>query len=218
MVVAVSRDGEHRFSKAPTEEITLLVGLGVQGDAHAGVTVQHRSRVAGDPTQPNLRQVHLIDAELFAELREQGFEVSPGQLGENITTTGLALLGLPRGTHLRVGRQAVVEVTGLRNPCAQINAFRSGLLSFVVGRDEDGGVVRKSGVMGVVISGGPVRPGDQPFIVTSIDHVQLAMPAGKEPEAEAFYVVSSASRSWRSLSRLRLAEGGGLPTAMCRST
>ncbi len=175
LVVAVSRDREHRFSKAPTEEITLLVGLGVQGDAHAGVTVQHRSRVAADPTQPNLRQVHLIHAELFAELREQGFEVSPGQLGENVTTTGLALLGLPRGTHLRLGREAVVEVTGLRNPCAQINAFRSGLLSFVLGRDEDGEVVRKSGVMGVVLHGGPVRPGDR---------IEVRLPAGPHQALE----------------------------------
>jgi MOSC domain-containing protein YiiM len=160
IVVAVSRDGEHRFSKAVAAEITLLVGLGVEGDAHAGVTVQHRSRVAADPTQPNLRQVHLIHAELFAELRDQGFEVGPGQLGENITTSGIDLLRLSRGTRLRLGPEAVVEVTGLRNPCAQINSFRSGLLGSVLSRDENGDVVRKSGVMGVVVHGGLVRPGD----------------------------------------------------------
>lgn len=160
VVVAVSRDGEHRFSKVVTDEINLLVGLGVAGDAHAGVTVQHRSRVAADPAQPNLRQVHLIHAELFAELKEQGFEVGPGQLGENITTSGLALLDLPCGTHLHLGREAVIAITGLRNPCAQINTFRAGLLSAVRVRDEDGAVVRKSGVMGVVTSGGRVHPGD----------------------------------------------------------
>ncbi|MDQ6840616.1 MAG: MOSC domain-containing protein [Actinomycetota bacterium] len=160
-MLAVSRDSEHRFSKAITEEITLLAGLGVQGDAHAGVTVQHRSRVAADPSQPNLRQVHLIHAELFSELRELDFEVSPGQLGENVTTSGLPLLGLPRGTHLRLGPEAVIEVTGLRNPCAQINAFQAGLLDSLLGRDENGHVVRKSGVMGVVIRGGSIRSGDR---------------------------------------------------------
>ena len=128
VVVSVSRDGEHRFSKVVTDEITLLSGLGVQGDAHAGTTVQHRSRVAADPTQPNLRQVHLIHAELHTELREQGFDVAPGQLGENITTTGVSLLALPRGTLLQIGADAVVEVTGLRNPCAQINDFQPGEL------------------------------------------------------------------------------------------
>jgi MOSC domain-containing protein YiiM len=161
VVVAVSRDGEHRFSKTTVEEITLLSGLGVQGDAHAGVTVQHRSRVAADPTQPNLRQVHLIHAELLGELREKGFDVASGQLGENITTSGVELLGLPRGTQLYLGTQAVVEITGLRNPCTQINAFQSGLLKAVLGRNEDGELVRKAGIMGVVVHGGPVRPGDR---------------------------------------------------------
>lgn len=160
-VVAVSRDDGHGFSKASTEEITLLAGLGVRGDAHAGVTVQHRSRVAADPTQPNLRQVHLIHAELFAEMRERGFEVGPGQLGENITTSGLAVLDLPRGARLHVGPEAVVEVTGLRNPCVQINAFRPGLLNVVLGRNEDGELMRKAGIMSVVVRGGQVRPGDR---------------------------------------------------------
>lgn len=165
VVVAVSKDGEHRFSKVTTERIELLTGLGVAGDAHAGVTVQHRSRVAADPSQPNLRQVHLIHAELFTELGEHGFDVAPGRLGENITTSGLDLLGLPRGTRLHLGEQAVVEVTGLRNPCAQINAFQSGLLAAVVGRDDEGRVVRRAGVMGVVVSGGPVVAGDEVRVV-----------------------------------------------------
>src|SRR5262249_35071957 len=134
VIVAVCRDGQHCFSKPTTHEIMLLAGLGVQGDAHAGVTVQHRSRVAADPTQPNLRQVHLIHAELHDELREQGFTVEAGQLGENITTRGLDLLALPRGTVLRLGPRAVIEVTGLRNPCSQINDFRPGLLNAVLGR------------------------------------------------------------------------------------
>jgi MOSC domain-containing protein YiiM len=159
-VVAVSRDGEHRFSKPTTDEITLLAGLGVQGDAHAGVTVQHLSRVAADPTQPNLRQVHLMHAELHDELGEQGFAVRPGQLGENITTRGLDLLALPRGTVLRLGPDAVVEITGLRNPCQQINGFRPGLLKQVLTQDPDGNVVRKAGIMGVVVRGGAVKPGD----------------------------------------------------------
>ena len=159
-VVAVSRDSDHRFSKPQTQEILLLAGLGVHGDAHAGTTVQHRSRVAADPTQPNLRQVHLLHAELLAELDTQGFAVQPGQLGENITTQNLDLLALPCGTQLRIGPEAVVEVTGLRNPCAQINAFQPRLLNAVLGRDGNGEVVRKAGIMGIVVTGGRVAPGD----------------------------------------------------------
>lgn len=160
VVVAVSRDTDHRFSKPSTDEIRLLTGLGVEGDAHAGVTVQHRSRVAADPMQPNLRQVHLIQAELHEELHEQGFGVAPGELGENITTRGLDLLGLPRGTVLRLGDSATVEVTGLRNPCAQINAFQAGLLKVVLDHDAQGNPVRKAGIMSVVVAGGAVKVGD----------------------------------------------------------
>ncbi|SEQ69727.1 MOSC domain-containing protein [Streptomyces radiopugnans] len=159
-VVAVSSSSEHSFGKPNRESVTLLAGLGVEGDAHAGRTVKHRSRVAKDPTQPNLRQVHLIHEELFAEVGEAGFTVKPGELGENITTRGLDLLGLPTGTLLRIGAEAVVEVTGLRNPCPQIDGFQRGLLKRVVGRDEDGNVVRRAGIMGVVRAGGVVRPGD----------------------------------------------------------
>ena len=159
-VVAVCRDSEHRFSKTPVDQVVLLPGLGVQADAHSGVTVQHRSRVAVDPTQPNLRQVHLIPAELFHEVGEHGFAVEPGQLGENVTTAGLDLLALPRGTLLQLGEQAVIEVTGLRNPCRQINDFRAGLLKQVLSTNEAGKLVRKTGVMGVVLAGGVVRPGD----------------------------------------------------------
>ncbi|TQN41818.1 MOSC domain-containing protein YiiM [Blastococcus colisei] len=155
----MSRDVVHRFSKQPAAEIRLVAGLGVEGDAHAGTTVQHRSRVAVDPTQPNLRQVHLIPAELLAELAAAGFEVEPGQLGENVMTSDLDLLSLPRATRLRLGEHAVVELTGLRNPCRQIEDFRPGLLKEVVGRAADGSVVRKAGVMAVVITGGTVRPG-----------------------------------------------------------
>jgi MOSC domain-containing protein YiiM len=160
-VTAVSSNGEHSFSKPNRDSITLLAGLGVEGDAHAGVTVKHRSRVAQDPTQPNLRQVHLIHEELFAEVGAEGFQVAPGQLGENITTRGIDLLGLPAGTLLRIGDGgAVVEVTGLRNPCLQIDNFQDGLLKRVVGRDEAGNLVRKAGIMSVVREGGVVRPGD----------------------------------------------------------
>lgn len=159
-VVAVSSSAEHSFSKPNRDRITLLAGLGVEGDAHAGVTVKHRSRVAQDPTQPNLRQVHLLHEELFAEVAREGFSVRPGELGENITTTGVDLLGLPEGALLRIGADAVVEITGLRNPCRQIDDFQDGLLKQVVGRDESGRVVRKAGIMGVVREGGVVRPGD----------------------------------------------------------
>ncbi|GAA2400102.1 MOSC domain-containing protein [Streptomyces glaucosporus] len=159
-VTAVSSNGTHSFTKPNRDSITLLAGLGVEGDAHAGVTVKHRSRVAKDPTQPNLRQVHLIHEELFDEVGEAGFKVRPGELGENITTRGIDLLGLPTGTLLRIGGEAVVELTGLRNPCLQIDNFQNGLLKQVLGRDADGNVIRKAGVMGVVRTGGVVRPGD----------------------------------------------------------
>jgi MOSC domain-containing protein YiiM len=138
----------------------LVAGIGVEGDAHAGVTVRHRSRVAVDPTQPNLRQVHLVHAELHDELRARGFTVDPGQIGENITTRGLDLLALPTGTVLRLGPRAVVEVTGLRNPCRQLDGFQAGLLRAVLDADERGRPVRKAGIMGIVLRGGPVRPGD----------------------------------------------------------
>lgn len=156
-VTAVSRSGSHTFSKPSQEGIRLLAGLGVEGDAHMGETVKHRSRVAQDPTQPNLRQVHLIHRELFDEVEP---DVAPGDLGENITTAGIDLLGLPRGTRLCLGAEAIVEVTGLRNPCVQIDRFEPGLLAQVVGTDADGRAVRKAGVMAVVVAGGTVRPGD----------------------------------------------------------
>ncbi|GGU48230.1 MOSC domain-containing protein [Streptomyces lavendofoliae] len=159
-VTAVSSNGSYTFSKPNRPEITLLAGLGVEGDVHAGVTVKHRSRMAQDPTRPNLRQVHLIHEELFEEVAGKGFTVRPGDLGENITTRGLDLLGLPVGTLLCIGTEAVVEVTGLRNPCLQIDAFQEGLLKQVVGRDGTGSVVRKAGIMAVVTTGGAVRPGD----------------------------------------------------------
>ena len=160
-VIAVSRDSQHLFSKPVVDEIVLIEGWGIEGDAHAGVTVQHRSRVARDPTQPNLRQVHLIHAELFDELASAGYQVEAGQLGENVTTRGLDLLALPTDTLLHLGSDAVVRVTGLRNPCQQINGFESGLLREVLGRTEDGTVERKGGVMAVVIAGGTVYAGDE---------------------------------------------------------
>ncbi|WP_026218988.1 MOSC domain-containing protein [Embleya scabrispora] len=159
-VTAVSRSSEHLFTKPNQGSIRLLAGLGVEGDAHLGVTVRHRSRVAADPTQPNLRQVHLIHAELHEELAAAGFTVAPGELGENVTTRGIDLLALPTGTLLHLGAEAMVEVTGLRNPCPQINAFQAGLLKAVVGRDEAGNIVRKAGIMGIVRIGGDLRPGD----------------------------------------------------------
>lgn len=159
-VVSVSSSGTHNFSKDARERIQLLEGLGVQGDAHLGVTVQHRSRVAADPTQPNLRQVHLIHFELLEELSAKGFQVAPGQMGENITTRGLELLSLPKGTLLYLGAESVLEVTGLRNPCAQIDAFQPGLLTAVLGRDGEGKVVRKAGIMAIVLKSGTVHLGD----------------------------------------------------------
>ena len=159
-VVAVSLRAGHHFSKTPSLLIRLLRGLGVAGDAHMGETVKHRSRVRKDPTQPNLRQVHLMHAELFDELRLKEFVVQPGDLGENITTSGLDLLALPAGTRLHLGASAVVEITGLRNPCIQIDHFQKGLMAATLDRDADGNLIRKAGIMSIVIADGDVRPGD----------------------------------------------------------
>jgi MOSC domain-containing protein YiiM len=159
-VVAVSRSSEHGPRKGNEDGIRLLVGLGVEGDVHLGETVKHRSRVAHDPTQPNLRQVHLIHAELHDELRDAGFEVAPGQMGENVTTRGIDLLGLPPGTVLSLGDTAEIQVTGLRNPCVQLDRIQPGLMAATLDRDDQGELVRKAGVMGIVSVGGEVRPGD----------------------------------------------------------
>jgi MOSC domain-containing protein YiiM len=173
--MAVCRNGLHTFSKQSVDRIQLVEGFGVQGDSHAGATVQHRSRVRQDPSQPNLRQVHLIHSELIEELADVGYAVRPGDLGENVTTAGVDLLGLPKDALLYLGRTAVVRVTGLRNPCQQINDFADGLLKQVLVPGPDGEVVRKAGVMGVVERGGMVYP-DDPI------HVEL--PAGEHRRLE----------------------------------
>lgn len=159
-VLAVHRRPTHSFSKRPALSIRLIAGIGVEGDAHAGATVKHRSRVAKDPTQPNLRQVHLIHAELLDELNAKGFSVSPGDMGENITTRGLDLLALSTGTLPTIGA-AVIKVTGLRNPCVQLDRFQQGLMQAMLDRDDAGNLVRKAGVMGVVLTGGDVQAGDR---------------------------------------------------------
>jgi MOSC domain-containing protein YiiM len=159
-IIAVSRDGEHRFSKANQPVIELIAGLGVRDDAHLGTTVRHQVRVREDPTRPNLRQVHLIHSELFDEMASAGYALYPGAIGENVTTRGLNLLDLPTGTKLHLGPKAIVEVTGLRNPCRQINAFRAGLMNALLQHDQDGSIRIKSGIMSIVLQGGEVRPGD----------------------------------------------------------
>jgi MOSC domain-containing protein YiiM len=167
-VVAVHLSDRHAFSKQTQDAITLVEDYGVEGDAHAGATVKHRSRVRRNPDERNLRQVHLIPQELLDEL-----DVAPGALGENVTTEGVDLIALSAGTRLRLGADAVVEVTGLRNPCVQIEKFRTGLLSRVIGHDADGSVVRRTGVMSVVLSGGVVRPGDPLVVEPPAEHVPL---------------------------------------------
>lgn len=159
-VAAVSRSGSHSFSKPLQMSIRLRAGHGVDGDAHCGEQVKHRSRVRVNPDQPNLRQVHLIPAELLAELQAAGFRVGPGDLGENVTTRGIDLLALPRGTRLRIGRDAVLQVTGLRNPCIQLDRFQDGLMQAVLGRAPDGTLSRKAGIMSIVETGGEIYPGD----------------------------------------------------------
>jgi hypothetical protein len=170
VVVAVSLSAVHQFSKPVQKSIRLLAGLGVEGDAHLGVTVQHRSRVAKDPTQPNFRQVHLIHEELHDELRAGGFRVAPGVIGENITTRG------PRGARLHIGGAAVIGVTGLRHPCRQLNDYQPGLMAAVIGRDELGNLVRKAGIMGVVLAAGEVRTGDAIRVELLPEHNQRLEP------------------------------------------
>jgi len=175
LVIAVAGSPTHTLSKPKAPSIRLLAGFGVAGDAHMGETVKHRSRVARDPTQPNLRQVHLIHAELFEELREAGFDIAPGQMGENVTTSGVDLLGLPTGTLLRLGEAAVIEVTGLRNPCAQLDRIQPGLMKATLDRNTDGNLVRKAGIMGIVVAGGEIRPGDAVQIdLPPLPHIPLA--------------------------------------------
>jgi MOSC domain-containing protein YiiM len=171
IVTAVNRSPNQSFSKASHPSIRLVAGRGVEGDAHCGESVQHRSRWNRDPTQPNRRQVHLIHAELFDDLRSAGSLVSAGSLGENVTTRGVDLLALPTGTLLHLGDEAVVEVTGFRNSCAQIDRFSPGLLAQVLDKDDEGNVIRKAGVMGVVVVGGEVRPGDA---------IRVALPSGPQ--------------------------------------
>ncbi|MFK8161546.1 MAG: MOSC domain-containing protein [Lewinella sp.] len=160
IVKSVSKSGTHTFSKFNCDSIVLLKGLGVEGDAHMGVNVKHRSRVAKDPSQPNLRQVHLIHAELFDELKLKGFNIQAGEIGENITTKEIALLSLPKGTILKIGKTVKIEVTGLRNPCKQLDALQKGLMKAVLDKDKDGNLIRKAGIMGVVLEGGEVSVGN----------------------------------------------------------
>jgi hypothetical protein len=163
-VEAVSCSPTHSMRKHNQMWIELVAGLGVQGDTHAGAMIQHRSRWAKNRLSPNLRQVHLIHAELHEELRGNGFDIGAGQMGENVTTRGVDLLALPTGTRLRLGDEAIVEITGLRNPCIQLNKVQPGLMDAVLDRDARGHLIRKAGVMGIVLAGGTIRPGD-PIVV-----------------------------------------------------
>lgn len=175
-VVAVARDDRHRFSKPTRESITLIAGIGVEGDAHAGATVRHRFDRRRDREAPNLRQVHLIHQELLDDVARRGHTVAPGALGENVTTRGVDLLGLPRGTRLALGDDAIVEVTGLRNPCSQINGLSAGLMKELVYVDDDGETVRLAGVMSIVVAGGVVRPGDG---------IRVILPVGRHEPLQA---------------------------------
>ena len=175
-VVAVHSSTGHTFSKFPTASIRLIAGQGVEGDAHRGATIKHRSRVAKDPSQPNLRQVHLVHVELLEELAAKGFPVQPGSIGENITTRGVDLLGLAEGAELHIGAEAVVIVTGLRNPCVQLNRFSPGLMEAVLERTTDGGLRRKAGIMGIVRTSGAVLPGDNIRVVPPIGSARVLRP------------------------------------------
>lgn len=160
-VTSVNKSNTHSMRKWNEHSIELLEGLGVKDDAHMGKTVKHRSRVAKDPLQPNLRQVHLIHSELHTELQEKGFEVGAGEMGENITTAGIDLLNLPHNSILKIGPQSQVQITGLRNPCSQLDGIQKGLMKAVLDRDENNEIIRKAGIMGVVLCGGEIHVGDK---------------------------------------------------------
>lgn len=174
-VLAVHRSSGHTFSKPTVDEVTLIEGIGVEGDAHSGPFVKHRYDAEREPTRPNNRQVHLLQSELFSEVADKGYQVAPGAMGENVTTAGLDLLALPLGTRLKLGDTAIVELTGLRSPCYQIDALGEGLARTVVGRNADGGRAPKAGVMSVVLTGGVVRAGD-PITVELPDGAQTPLP------------------------------------------
>jgi len=169
VVTSVSRSGRHTFSKPVVLTIRLVPGLGVEGDAHLGEKVKHRSRVRKNPDDPNLRQVHLIHEELFDELRQAGFSVCAGDMGENVTTRGLDLLSLPKGARLHIGDEALIEITGLRNPCRKLNRLQARLMAATLDRDAEGQLIRKAGVMSIVVAGGEVRAGDP---------IRVELPAG----------------------------------------
>ena len=172
-VVSVHSKAIHAFSKDAVKEIRLIAGHGVEGDAHFGVTVKHRSRVAKNPLQPNLRQVHLIHQELLDDLKAKGLHVAPGQMGENITTIGIPLLDLSAGTLIHIGSSAIIQVTGLRNPCAQIENFMPGLLRAVLDRAPNGDLLRKAGIMGTVVESGPIFSGDEITWTSPCKHIPL---------------------------------------------
>jgi len=159
-IIALSKNPIHNVSKQNHNELILLEGLGVEGDVHMGKTAKHRSRVAKNPLQPNLRQIHLIESELYEELKLKGFDIQPGQMGENITTSDLDLLKLPENTILKIGAQAEVLITGLRNPCNQLNGIQDGLMQAVIEKDSSGNLIRKAGIMGIVTKGGKVTLND----------------------------------------------------------
>lgn len=165
IVIAVASDSKHNIIKPIRESVRLIAGWGVEGDAHAGKTVQHRYDKRRNPDAPNLRQVHLMHSELFDQVSGLGLSVKPGQMGENITTRHIDILNLPRGTQLRIG-EAVIEITGLRNPCKYLNQIAPGLLKACLGKHEDGTNFPHSGVMGVILADGEVKAGDEIHIIT----------------------------------------------------
>lgn len=159
-VIALSKSASHTLKKENYNSLELLKGLGVNGDAHMGKNVKHRSRVARNPYQLNLRQVHLIHGELLEELKTNGYHIIPGQMGENITTSGIDLLSLPKDTILKIGVSSI-QITGLRNPCYQLDGIQPGLMKAVLDKDADGNLIRKAGVMAIVLEGGTIETGDE---------------------------------------------------------
>jgi len=158
-VMSVNQAARHDVRKTPVAALHLRSGLGADGDAHYGATVQHRYDRRRDPSRLNLRQVHLIGAELLEELGRAGYRIAPGDLGENITTADIDLASLPAATRLHIGSSAVLELTGLREPCVLLDRIAPGLRLAACG-ERSGETILRHGAMAIVVAGGEVRAGD----------------------------------------------------------
>ncbi|SRR6266446_5986019 len=166
-VIAVCCNPEPDLPKPVVDAVHLIENWGVEGDYHAGSLVRHRYLAKKDPTRPNMRQVLLMDAAVFAELAQNDIHIGPGMMGENITIEGMAMMQLAVGTRLAIG-SAIVEVTERRSPCYQLNGIDPRLLK-AVARKQDGQAIFKAGIMAQILQGGWVRAGDLVKVLSPAD-------------------------------------------------